>query len=259
MTTTTVKIPGGVIYTTKNPDGTVTISDTPPNTSTPKSSNAQRDVGSNSTKGVVETREVAKNREGNPVDIRRNDNGTIRSVEDRDAARRKAEEAKTLREQGEALEKAKATAAKAEANQQRGGGIGISGQAKLVLFGREIVNFEKKAGHIPTDTSLGYEMEVGDKLKKIAGKEDVPTPGLSIGVGVSISARRQEKMGISENQRELVLKAKEMKGEYDKVYEKAQTDLKNKVPPQQVNEQLAKDLADLGRKWGKEAGEAALK
>ena len=31
-----------------------------------------------------------------------------------------------------------------------------------------------------------------------AGKEGLPTPGLGIGVGASISARRQEKLGISE-------------------------------------------------------------
>jgi hypothetical protein len=49
-----------------------------------------------------------------------------------------------------------------------------------------------------------------------AGKGGAPTPGLSIGAGASISVKGQEKLGMSEGQRAAVLKAKEIKGEYDK-------------------------------------------
>lgn len=58
-------------------------------------------------------------------------------------------------------------------------------------------------------------------------------------------------------QRAAALKAKEIKGEYDKAKEKFDRDKFEDF--QAANDQFAKDLADLARKYGKEAVEAAPK
>ncbi len=64
-------------------------------------------------------------------------------------------------------------------------------------------------------------------------------------------------MGITEGQREAVLKAKEMQEDADKIKERFKKDVLD--DPQAANDQFVKDSADLARKWGKEAAEALLK
>ena len=236
MTTTTERLPSGVFKTTDE-DGNVTFSQTPPNTSTPPqpSSTPEGGFNSNGTRGVVRT---------------------IPSAADR----KKTEELmEKLRAEGEARAKAKAEAEAREANENKWGGVGVNAGAKLVLpNGKVVFDIKKEAGHIPTDTSLSKDIEVGDKIKAAAGKEDVPTPGLSIGVGASISARRQEKLGMSEGQRAAVLKAKEIKEEADKIKENAKKNIAKRMPPEAVNEQTTREIAELIKKYGKEAANAAL-
>lgn len=164
MTTTTERLPSGVFKTTDE-NGNVTFSQTPPNTSTPPQPSGTTEGGfkSNGTKGVVRTIPSA-------------------------AARKKTEELmEKLRAEGEARAKAKAEAEAREANENKWGGVGVNAGAKLVLpNGKVVFDVKKEAGHVPTDTSLSKDFDLGGPIKKAAGKEDVPTPGLSIGAGVSI-------------------------------------------------------------------------
>ena len=65
-------------------------------------------------------------------------------------------------------------------------------------------------------------------------------------------------MGITEGQREAVLKAKEIKEEADKIKENAKKNIAKRMPPEAVNEQTTREIAELIKKYGKEAANAAL-
>ena len=163
-----------------------------------------------------------------------------------------------LRAQGEAMKQAAEEAEAYKANQDKWGGVGVHGGVKVTLpDGRVVFEIKNEAGHIPTDTSLGTDVDVGGAIKRKTGTEDVPTPGLSIGGGVSISATRQEKLGMSEGQRAFALKVQEAKEEFDKAKEEAMETAR--TDPQAANDKFNKDMADIFRKYGKEAAEAAIK
>lgn len=100
-------------------------------------------------------------------------------------------------------------------------------------------------------------VDAGAKIKEKTGTEHIPTPGVDFGVTVSISEERQKKLGMSEAQRAFALKVQQAKEEYNKVNEK----FKENFPhdPQGANDQWAKDITDLTRKYGKEIAEAAMK
>ena len=108
---------------------------------------------------------------------------------------------------------------------------------------------------------MSKKFDLTDGVKRTTGTENVPTPGFSIGVTVSVSAERQKKLGMSDEQRAFALKVQEKKKEIQEEYNKAKEKAMKtaKTDPQAANDQLAKDYADLLRKYGKELAEAALK
>jgi hypothetical protein len=232
MTTTTVRLPSGIFKTTDE-NGNVTFSQTLPSTSTlPKPSSTTNGGFKPNAKGVVRTIVPLSGAKAQQL-------------------------MENLRAHGELRALRKAQIEEENANQNKLGGVGVHAGIKLVLPNGDVV-FEKKieAGHVPTDTSLSKDFDLGGPIKNAAGI-DVPTPGLSVGAGASISAEGQKKLGMSEGQRAAALKAKEMNEHTDKIKEKFKKDVL--TDPKAANDQLVKDSADLARKWGKEAADALLK
>ena len=54
------------------------------------------------------------------------------------------------------------------------------------------------------------------------------------------------------------MKAKEIKEEADKIKENAKKNIAKRMPPEAVNEQTTREIAELIKKYGKEAANAAL-
>lgn len=109
---------------------------------------------------------------------------------------------------------------------------------------------------------MSYEVDIGSKIKEQKGVKHLPTLGFSITGGLVISKRGMGVLGMSPKQIEVAQAVDKNKELIDADIAKAKENRDRNIANldfQKANDEYTRDLAEITRKWGKEAGEAALK
>lgn len=272
-TTSTTTAMSNSTYKTVDENGKVTYSDTPSTTAKGGQQGEDAAVESNKTKGVVRTREVVKDKKtGKTIVIERDADGNI-TPESKKALepnnKKSAEELLKQEAKRQAvIDKINAEKAAEAANEAKRIGVNVGIEVTLPN-GKKIIDKKVSAGHEKTDTSVSTETDIGGKIKKAAGKEDVPTPGVSITGGLVISAKGLKTLGMSPKQIEIAQDIDKNKEEHDADVERAKKKrdetlieaVKRKDPKllQKANDEYLADRAEIARKWSNKAGDATIK
>ena len=262
MATTTEYKPG-VGYKTTDENGKVTYSQSPPNTSTPQSSNAEGGFASNKTKGVVVVIDpITKkpisiptiNGEIDPAFLKKQRDETQKRIykqfQEQVAAEAKAKEAAEL-------------AALAEKERLKiSNNYGVTGEVgcKPEVTGAPGKKYEFGIGK-PGSKGPG-NVTVYNPETKMPFTPDAAGCKVSIKVDVNAPNVYERVTGDAKNAqraRDAVEKTKEIKDEANKIKENVKNNIKNGMPPEAVNEQFMRESAELIKKYGKEAANAALK
>lgn len=269
MATSTTTYVNGT-YKTTDENGRVTYSDSPPTAPSAPQGGQQSDAGdtpvkSNDTKGMIYADIVTDRITGKPVEIKRDANGKITPESQKELDKVQEARSKKIlannRKIQEARDKVNAEKAAEAANENKL--IGGTLELNVTLpDGTNLIDKKVEAGHVKTDSSVSTSVGLDGKIKKKAGIEDVPTPGISVSGGLVISAKGLKTFGASPKQVETLQTIDKTKEELNEDIKKAKENRDKKLAefkPQEANDQFMKDIADMTRKWGSKAVEAALK
>ena len=131
--------------------------------------------------------------------------------------------------------------------------IGVAGKVEFGAFGKKVTIVEGQAGYDP-NKSDGDGVTYGRNMNEV-----VKAPrGFDVTFGVSVSGQALKEAGLSQKQRDYLLKVQQAQKEYNEI-EDEWNEKKWGDDVQAANDKRAKAHADLIRKYGEEIGRELVK